>query len=510
MAEKSFFMINQNLKEKSVFEFIKNINFNKESFDILYWLIYGEFSKENFLNLSDLEKSKILTNIFIEIMRRYKTFNEIERVFKDILQKIFRDINFNLIYGENNLNIRKQYFLALTQILKNLKQFYQKFEPLNTEELKKDIFNDFQIVFKKISSNETSIENFQEFRNNFIAFSRQDLSFLEIEQALNFLDSFLNCYKITNKDLDEDFRLAYLRIIRKRENLQELNKILEDFKIFVKNKFPKIYDLSKNNNLEKIESIFYKFYNIGMDTEKFFYVDKNKLIDYQLGINNLKEYLKNNYQKNILEYIYDKYWIHCFINGGLKELNEKKGRIYLNFKIENNLNFFQTIIDLFKDKGIKCQMKIPLGLKDSKNKNIKIFNFNRFDKLVIYFYANQANEVLELIEVIYSTYKNCFNREIPKFTLPLYNSKNEKMDGISFGEEPLPIKKKKYSFGTIRAKILTDLFLKWKEKNFEDDFDIFSTFQETCKQYNVDPFMPAFNKSGNYRGYLFFEELFIK
>jgi hypothetical protein len=123
--------------------------------------------------------------------------------------------------------------------------------------------------------------------------------------------------------------------------------------------------------------------------------------------------------------------------------------------------------------------------------------FNRFDKMVIYFDAEEEKEALRVLENLYQKNLEAFDEGIPRFTAEVKNQKGEKMIGIGFGQEPVL---ENESFGTVRAKILAEVYLDAQYSGhhvFDPDFDFEESFRRACLKYQVDPQNPAFNLGGS-------------
>jgi len=190
------------------------------------------------------------------------------------------------------------------------------------------------------------------------------------------------------------------------------------------------------------------------------------------------------------------YWLSCSVNKGLIRKNEL-GRFYLNLKPEYAADFFNSAAETFQTAGLNSKMKIPrIG---------EVNAFNRLDKMVIYFDVEEEQKTLQILERLYQNNLEMFDKTgTPRFTAEVKDSKGTTMAGIGFGEEPIFSNE---SFGTIRAKILVEVYVDAKNSLFsifDSRFDFEAFFRKACIKYQVDPINPAFNLS---RGQTKFEEL---
>ncbi len=517
MLERSFYKqgLKQNLEKKPAPKFIEEIKNDPIALNLLCMLIHGKaFEKELEPSLNKEEFwNTFLTDILIAIRRRYRTIDEIKF---DLIKKIKRDVSIerrprwtDKQYQQEINAIRRSYFMVIGKIINALGPIYQEFGPLSSEDIKKNILKDFRESLKQISP-----ENFQKFRNNFIAYSMQDLSLEEINEAFNLLKSFLGYYKMKFDDLDHDFQVAIRRIAIKKETHLDVGETLNNFRVFVEKNFERIKNAIRSKNLEELENLFYyDFYS--MNVKNFINFDENFEISYRNKMGDLIQYIYNEKNKEgkqgLLETEGNDYWFQCKINGGANQKEYRIGRLYVNLKPEYAPDFFREIVVLLRDKGIKCNIKIfrgSLGIENEKEREEKRKAFNRLDKIVIYFYAYQNKEILDIIEAIYPKYREYFNDEIPKFTISPRKPGGLRIKGIGFGENPENIKE---SFGSLRSKILAKLCIKWQENNWSPDFNLEIAFREICKENGIDPFMPAFNiETDGSRGSVFFDELFTR
>ncbi len=268
----------------------------------------------------------------------------------------------------------------------------------------------------------------------------------------------------------------------------EKERAIAEFKEYIKKHQSEIdKQLQQGRNLAKF--FYHNFYNKNIDKAKYKENDPaiQKLArEYTAQIKIIRENLLREAQKeHNLMLANDNYWLYCDINGGFFN-KTALGKFYLNLKPEYVGRIFLKTIREFSKAGLHSSMKIPtIG---------NVATFNRFDKMVIYFNPEEEREVLRALENIYSNNLEAFDKTgIPRFTAEIKNQKGEKMVGVGFGEEP-PFHNE--SFGTIRAKILADIYLKARKSHnsiLNPDFDFESTFRRICTNYQVDPQNPAFN-----------------
>lgn len=258
------------------------------------------------------------------------------------------------------------------------------------------------------------------------------------------------------------------------------------------------------NNGEKLDEIFYQnFYNCDIDKPEygenmpgFQEVKEN----YNQGIRNLcKDFTENkkDLSKNIKFWEKNR-WLGANTNGGPGA--KEKGRFYFNLEPLVLADFFKQSVEEFSSKNLRIQIKIP--------SKASAYDFNRFDKIVIYFNEKEEKSIMESVEKLYWDNASSFKNEVPYFTLKIKDEEGNVMEGISFGQEP-DIKDE--SFGSVRSKILAEVYSEAKRQKLSinnTEFNINKSFQEACEKYRVDPKQPAFNLLYKKLGILKSEEKF--
>jgi|GEM_PF-1307806 len=270
----------------------------------------------------------------------------------------------------------------------------------------------------------------------------------------------------------------------------EKERTLSEFKEYIKKHRLEIE--RKLQMGQDLDDIFYcDFYSSNIDQLKYRKDDPGlqKLVrEYSNQINAVKADLSREAEKSRLEPAEVEDWFYCNINGGFRNWTTL-GRFYLNLKPEYVGKVFLQAAKLFRDAGLHVQMKIPT--------DGNVDTFNRFDKMVIYFDAEEEKEVLQVLENLYQNNLRAFDDGVPRFTGEIKNQKGEKMIGIGFGQEPLF---KNESFGSIRAKILAYIYRDAKDSGHsvsDPNFDFEESFLRACLKYQVDPQNPAFNLGGS-------------
>ncbi|GIW61654.1 MAG: hypothetical protein KatS3mg089_0506 [Patescibacteria group bacterium] len=275
----------------------------------------------------------------------------------------------------------------------------------------------------------------------------------------------------------------------------EKMQAIAEFCEFIKIHHNLIKDALKNGG--KLDHIFYSnFYNTNIDNPTYTAHDPNlqRLIDeYPVQINGVKTYFSDNRQSRGLKLWESSYWLFCNTHGGYR-MNKftNYGRLYFNLRPEYIGQIFTQSATAFRDRGLHTQMKTFL--------NPTIRAFNRFDKMIIYFDADEEEDVLQIVDDLYQSNQYAFDSGIPRFTVAVRDQKGRKMTGISFGEEPAFTKYQDKSFGIVRSKILADVYMNandnhWLVTKPSPDFDF--AFYKACLKYFVDPQNPAFNLQGN-------------
>ncbi len=278
--------------------------------------------------------------------------------------------------------------------------------------------------------------------------------------------------------------------IETKEPSAEKKRVIAEFRKYVKkHKLEIERELQRGRDLDDI--FYHDFYNNNIDKLKYRQDDPRvqKLEqEYSATVNSVKEKLLQEARKNRgLMPIDNGYWLYCNVNGGFR--NQKAlGRFYFNLKPEYVGNFFAQTAEAFKNKDLHSQMKIPLqGDADT---------FNRLDKMVVYFDADEEQKVLQVLESLYHANPEVFDETgTPRFTAKVKDQEGKNMVGIGFAEEP-PFRNE--SFGTIRAKILAEVYrdAKYSRLSVSDShFDFESSFRKACMKFQVNPQNPAFNLS---------------
>ncbi len=186
----------------------------------------------------------------------------------------------------------------------------------------------------------------------------------------------------------------------------------------------------------------------------------------------------------ISETMKEKGWLYLKGNGGFDH-NQPIGRVYLNIKVDHIPSIFATILDELRKAGVNFDTKIP------GTGNVE--DFNRPDKMVLYFNDNSTEEVLKILNAIQSQHSNLFEANVPKCTTKLKNSNGQPMIGVSFGEQP---RDKGSSFGEVRSKVLASIYEEARKQNLsmrDPAFRFPEKFQRACKFFGVDPQNMAFS-----------------
>jgi len=273
-----------------------------------------------------------------------------------------------------------------------------------------------------------------------------------------------------------------------QESSPEKERAIAEFREYVKKHQLEIEkELQQGRDLNEI--FYHDFYNRDIDQLKYRenYPDVQRLTrEYSAKIMAVRENLLSEAKKgsNLMP-MDNGYWFYCNINGNCRN-QTALGRFYFNLKPEYAGQVFYKTAKAFRDAGLRSQIKIPLV------GNAKAFN--RFDKMVAYFDAEEEQKVLQVLENLYRDNLEAFDKTgTPRFTAEVKNKQGEKMAGVGFAEEPLF---RNESFGTIRAKILADVYTEARNSRrsiIDQNFDFESAFRMACLKYQVDYQNPAFN-----------------
>jgi hypothetical protein len=180
------------------------------------------------------------------------------------------------------------------------------------------------------------------------------------------------------------------------------------------------------------------------------------------------------------------YWLQVKVHDGLNVREDTIGRMYFNLSAEHTADFFKKVIDACAEAGVRMEIKM--------SRRGDTYTLNRFDKVILYFNADEESEIIKIVERLHSENIDYFNEEnTPRFTGKIRDSKGEVMKGVGFGEEPTA---RGESFGSIRSKILAELVSEAQKQGysiFNPRFNIKKSFKELCDKYGVDYRNPAFN-----------------
>ncbi|MGQ9702913.1 MAG: T3SS effector HopA1 family protein [bacterium] len=267
-------------------------------------------------------------------------------------------------------------------------------------------------------------------------------------------------------------------------NGSESERALVKFREFVQKHQSEIEKALEQGNLKNF--FYQKFYSTDIDNSKYRTDNLKALLKVLLLAIKYRGQVKNARKELLQEGIVpndNNYWLFVNTNGGYY-YQSGLGRFYFNLKPEHVAKIFSETARAFQRAGLHSQMKIPMV------GNVMVFN--RLDKMVIYFDAEEEQKALQIIEDIYSNNSEAFDETgIPRFTAEVKNQRGEKMAGIGFGEEPLF---ENESFGSIRAEILAEVYFVARNSHHSIS-DLEAAFVKACLNYQIDPKNPAFNLS---------------
>lgn len=176
--------------------------------------------------------------------------------------------------------------------------------------------------------------------------------------------------------------------------------------------------------------------------------------------------------------------VYFKVNGGI-EHGKKTGRLYLNIRPEFLPKFYEEALTAFFRGRVRIEAKI--SQKGAPQ------DFNRYDKMVIYFNEESERSVIRIMQDLYRQNNQIFLDSAPRLTSPIVDREGNFMKGVGFGEEPAG-NGNQGSFGNVRAKILSEVYRAAQRENFSlDDPQAQRVFEDSCRKYGVDPQNPAFN-----------------
>jgi len=185
----------------------------------------------------------------------------------------------------------------------------------------------------------------------------------------------------------------------------------------------------------------------------------------------------------------EKGWVYFKFNGG-RNRETALGRFYLNIKPENLVEFYKEAVVALQKKGLSFDAKIA--------KEGSLDDFNRNDKMVIYFNEKDETIMLRELEELYKKHKPAFLSEKPRLSAQIVDPHGLPMDGVSFGEEPT--NQGGASFGAIRADILASVYEDAASKRYAfDSPEMIEAFRKKCSDKGVDATNTGFNaKQGTF------------
>lgn len=195
--------------------------------------------------------------------------------------------------------------------------------------------------------------------------------------------------------------------------------------------------------------------------------------DDRLGFNLMENQLKND-------------WLYVKTHGGI-DTSQPVGRLYLNLNPVATPDFYTNASNKLFQEGIGADIKMTNKATPDE--------FNRPDKIVIYFNEGNQDQILKILNGLHDEYNQYFMDEVPKFTAQMANDQNERMQGIGFAEQPL---NQRESFGGVRSKILAEVYATAQARGVsvnDRSFPIAQVFKAACEKYGVDPEEAAFNKA---------------
>ena len=399
-------IVNIENKNKKI-EFMKNflfyldelivINMNEyenliwDLFEINFDLIFNENNMEFFIFYF-----YIIQHLLILIFYNCNENNNILKDF-DNFEKNSLLNNLNNFNKNNNENIQFIYIKKiLNEILnennieENVNNFYINNNNNEYNENKKIIMNDLKYIINEYKKENNLLKNKIEIFNKI---KENDI----INIIKNFFDKSFNFIKILNNNKKNKLNYNYF--------FEILLQILFNYSIFV-------ISFSKNENNNNIEIIF----EILIKYLKINFSDKNKFQQNLILFSNIKSTINENNLKNLSKYFY--FYSNFLLNFIEKNNNNNNlidfynlfTKIFLNFlKINFQSNFNLIFNNNFIIKFFNNIINIREFILKEKNKN---FNFNNFEDEI---------ELLNYLEKFFSKNKIIYNNNINDFCIVIKN-----------------------------------------------------------------------------------------
>ncbi len=440
------------------------------------------------LNQKDMDVINI-KNLVGGLRVKYPTIDDIQM---DLMQTIEDQIGVvcqegwtNGQYEQACKTKQSQYEIAAKIIIDALNPIYEEYGAIVSEDIKDTIWSNIDNFMNCIDLDNISEVEKEYLRKNLSALARQELNAEEerlVTQISAFVESGPEPQVKNVGEIKSDGRNIESLVSKKEMDIS-------DFKKYVGDNYQKIKrELQQGRDLDDI--FYHDFYSRNDDNPK--YKEDDLAIQelkrkYTVSMEEVLKKLER--EKNKILVNPHGYWAYCNVNGGVGN-KSNLGRFYLNLKPEYVDDIFVKTLELCQGSGLHVEMKVPKkGSADT---------FNRHDKMVIYFSAEEENKMMSVINMLNNNNSRAFSETgIPRFAAGVKNLKNEKMTGVGFGEEPTQDRE---SFGTIRADILSAVYkdAKYRGLSINDPrFDFNSSFELHCQKFNVDPKNPAFNLSND-------------
>ena len=438
---------------------------------------------------------------------------------ENIIEKNNQEDLIQEIYSGNSerikLKLGSQDFLIIKSKVKNLEDksdSYYIIDPKkydnNTLESMKQIKEGEEIILGR-ESETSSIFDF----DNTVSRKHAKISLNQGEISIQDLNSKNGTNVETSESQLEESDDYSVNVEKNEEPLEniEINKTEKEifnFIEFVKNNSLEIesqidnkideYKLEYPNlSPDQIRDAFRKKYIYSMfysknDPEKVNYSSEDtvKFEQYNQALENMLNLIESNKDKDILIENQGG-WNHALVNADknfFKDDSNKIGRLYLNINPEIMPGLFHQLVT----EGINNQLKFYIKLPNKANEE----NFNRADKIIMYFRPEESQKILDLVSKIYNQREVVFQDQLPKFVQPIKISENKMMKGVGFGQEPHQRNNRKFSFGEIRSTVLVYLYKDILNNNIDKD-KLLNKFKKGCEKFSIDPDNPAFNNQDN-------------
>ncbi len=243
---------------------------------------------------------------------------------------------------------------------------------------------------------------------------------------------------------------------------------------------------------EDIETIIYSnFYALNIDARVFEsnadFVQKKREYEEEIGsvIDDVR-HVSTSGKIELVESMLADGWLYLKTVRGISS-QSRIGRMYYNVRPEALPSFYIDFVQNCYHQGLPIDSKI--------RSKVSVEDFNRTDKMVVYFGEEHERNMVALTREFYGQNPSVFMNDRVRFGAYIPDEKGVLMRGVAIGEDP----GENESFGGVRAKILASMLEQARVQgiSMQDSRAVLQLFQAECQKHHVDPYHAAFGDSAN-------------